>query len=428
MHFLPKADGAIPRSRVIAICGLLLLASAVNYMDRQTLAVTASRIKTEFDLNKEQYGNVEAAFGYSFALGSLFWGLVVDRFSVRWVYPIGLFGWSAMGFLTGWAKDYDDLLACRAFLGFFEASHWPCGLKTTQYLLSQNGRAMGNSVLQSGTSIGAIATPLVMLAVLTDEAGSWRVGFQGIAITGLLWIALWLFVVRAKDFRPQSLDVASTDSALSKPTLGTTSFWLDLLSRRFVLILLTVVAINIMWQLLRAWLPLIMQEHYGYGESQTLLFNSVWYAVTDIGCFGVGIATFWLGARGWSIKGSRLTVMAVCALGVASLIAVPWIQGGPLLLGILLLAGAGALGMFPLYYSFSQDVSRDHLGKVVSFATPIAWIASSRAQSDFGRLADQTGRFDIGLMLVGMLPIIPLIALWAFWPSDSAESHERVTT
>ncbi len=382
MFAIPEGKGGIPRSRVIAICGLLLLASAVNYMDRQTLAVTSTRISTEFQLNQELYGNVEAAFGYGFALGSLFWGLVVDRFSVRWVYPIGLFCWSAMGFLTGWARGYEDLLTCRALLGFFEASHWPCGLKTTQYLLTQNGRAMGNSVLQSGTSIGAIATPLVMLAVLTDDVGSWRIGFQGIAIAGLLWIALWLFVVRAKDFRSSDPDSAQPNSATSRPQPSQTSFWQDLLSRRFVLMLVTVVAINIMWQLLRAWLPKIMQEHYGYGESQTLIFNSVWYAVTDIGCFGVGLVTFWLGTQGWSIKGSRLTVMAYCAMGVSSLIAVPWLEGGPMLLGILLLAGAGALGMFPLYYSFSQDVSREHLG----------------------------------------------IALWIFWPSDSAESHERVAT
>jgi ACS family hexuronate transporter-like MFS transporter len=86
----------------MVICFLLLLASAVNYMDRQTLAVTASRIKTEFELSNVQYGRVEAVFGYSFALGSILWGFLVDRFSVRWIYPIGLLGWSLMGFLTGW--------------------------------------------------------------------------------------------------------------------------------------------------------------------------------------------------------------------------------------------------------------------------------------------------------------------------------------
>ncbi|MFN9986511.1 MAG: MFS transporter, partial [Pirellula sp.] len=155
MFSIRAIDWSDPRSkRIVIVCILLLLASAVNYMDRQTLAVASARIKGEFELSNVQYGRVEAVFGYSFAIGSLFWGFIVDRFSVRWVYPIGLLGWSAMGFLTGWARDYDDLFWCRLMLGFFESAHWPCGLKTTQALLSQKGRALGNSVLQSGTSIG----------------------------------------------------------------------------------------------------------------------------------------------------------------------------------------------------------------------------------------------------------------------------------
>lgn len=420
---LPKDDRS---PRVILICALLLLASAVNYMDRQTLAVVSKRIITEFELNKEQYGAVEGAFGYCFALGSLAWGLVVDRWSVRWVYPIGLFGWSLMGFLTGWAEDYQQLVACRAFLGFFEACHWPCGLKATQLLLSGHGRAMGNSVLQSGTSIGAIATPLIMLAILTEAPGSWRVGFQGIAIVGAFWIVLWLLVVRPTDFRPAvSVEPATIDATQSKAIK--TPWWRDILSTRFALVLLTVVAINTMWQLLRAWLPMIMQEHYGYDEAATLRFNSLWYVATDVGCLSIGAIALRLGQRGMSVKRARLTAMSLCVVLVGSLIAVPWLQGGWLLLIILLLSGAGALGLFPLYYSFSQDVSKEHLGKVVSLATPVAWVLSSWAQPIFGHFADTTGRFDLGLMFVGFLPLIPFVALCLFWPESREDSHERTT-
>jgi len=149
------------------ICALLLLASAINYMDRQTLANAAVRITTQFQLNREQYGNLEFAFGWAFAVGSLLFGFLVDRISVRWVYPAVLLLWSATGFATGLIRDYPSLLVCRTLLGFFEAGHWPCAIKTTQRLLDPKDRAMGNSVLQSGTSIGAIATPLIMRAMLT---------------------------------------------------------------------------------------------------------------------------------------------------------------------------------------------------------------------------------------------------------------------
>src|SRR5436189_4964404 len=76
------------------VCGLLLLACAINYMDRQTLANAAERITTEFKLNNERYGNIEAVFAYAFAAGSILFGWLADRISVRWLYAGVLTFWS----------------------------------------------------------------------------------------------------------------------------------------------------------------------------------------------------------------------------------------------------------------------------------------------------------------------------------------------
>src|SRR5687767_12327958 len=160
------------------ICGLLLLASAINYMDRQTLANAATRITTEFGLKQEQYGNLEFAFGWAFAAGSIIFGVLADKWPLRWLYPAVLFLWSGAGFATGLVRSYEGLLLCRMYLGLFEAGHWPCAVKVTQQLLAPKDRSMGNSVLQSGTSIGAIITPQIMKALLTDEVSSWRWAFQ----------------------------------------------------------------------------------------------------------------------------------------------------------------------------------------------------------------------------------------------------------
>jgi MFS family permease len=87
------------------ICGLLLLASAINYMDRQTLANAAVRITKEFRLSQEQYGHIEAVFAYAFAAGSIVFGWAADRFSVRWLYAIVLTMWSLAGLATGFAQN-----------------------------------------------------------------------------------------------------------------------------------------------------------------------------------------------------------------------------------------------------------------------------------------------------------------------------------
>ena len=106
------------------VCGLLLCASTINYMDRQTLANVSKRITNEFELSEQQYGYLETAFGLAFATGATVFGLIADRVNVRWLYPIVLLLWSLMGFLTGFVETYLGLLLCRLFLGFFEAGHW----------------------------------------------------------------------------------------------------------------------------------------------------------------------------------------------------------------------------------------------------------------------------------------------------------------
>ena len=113
-----------------------------------------------------------------------------------------------MGIATGSVTSFAGLVACRSLLGLFEAGHWPCALRTTQRLMPASQRTLGNSILQSGSSIGAIFTPLVVGAMLTPEAGSWRLPFQIIGALGIGWVVLWLTAIRRSDLAQASADAA----------------------------------------------------------------------------------------------------------------------------------------------------------------------------------------------------------------------------
>src|SRR5437016_413997 len=271
-----------PVSRVGAwkwwVCGLLLLATTINYMDRQTLANAAVRIINEFNLSKEKYGDLELAFGWAFAAGSLLFGFIADRVSVRWLYPAVLFAWSLMGFISAWTTDFSQLLTCRTMLGLFEAGHWPCALKTTHLLLSPQDRTMGNSVLQSGASIGAILTPLVLRAMMTEAPGSWRLPFQAIGAVGLVWVVLWFVSIRPQDLSGMSQPEANqAPIAAARKTPSSAIF-----SRRFAITLVLIFCIHTTWQLLRVWLPMFLQTGRGYSEKDALFFNSVYFIATDL--------------------------------------------------------------------------------------------------------------------------------------------------
>src|SRR5436309_4402216 len=232
------------------VCGLLLLATTINYMDRQTLANAAVRIITEFNLSKEKYGDLELAFGWAFAAGSLLFGFIADRVSVRWLYPAVLFAWSLMGFISAWTTDFSQLLTCRTMLGLFEAGHWPCALKTTHLLLSPQDRTMGNSALQRCASIGAIITPLVMRFMLTDAPGSWRLPFQVVGAVGILWVLAWFASIRPRDLSGTLTSNWTTSASPSRESLLSA-----LAGRRFAVTLVIIFCIHTTWHLLPFWLP-----------------------------------------------------------------------------------------------------------------------------------------------------------------------------
>ena len=410
------------------VCGLLLCASMLLYMDRQTLPNVSVRITTEFHLTQEQYGELEMAFGYAFAVGALVFGVIADKWNVRWLYPCVVLGWSLMGFATGLVESHGGLLVCRTLLGLFEAGHWPCALKTTQRLLSREQRTMGNSVLQSGASFGAITTPLIMQFMLAGrtEAGVWRLPFLVIGSFGLAWMVLWFVLLRKEDFQEAPANTEhgtrNTEHEQSLPTPTDAarvecepSFLEAILNRRFAALVIVVACINVCWQLIRAWLPKFLQQGRGYTESEALWFNSAYYVATDVGCLAAGAVSLWLVSRGLTVHRSRVAVFGCCSLLTGLTVAVAMLPHGWPMLALLLIIGAGALGLFPCYYSFSQELSVKHQGKVTGLLGFVAWVTSSPFQKIFGRVVDKTGSFDLGFALTGLTPFIGFLALWLLW-------------
>ena len=417
-----------------SVCIVLLLASTLNYMDRQTLGNVQTRVEKEFKLNNEQYGKLEQGFGYAFAGGSLVFGIVADLVNVRWLYPLMILLWSAAGAATATSRSYEELLLWRTLLGFFEAAHWPCALRTTQRLLAPADRTFGNSLLQSGTSIGAIITPLMIGAMLTADVGSWRLPFLVIGALGAFWLLGWFAVSHAVDLRPRpqmTTEEAARDAGWwQEPTFV----------RRFLVLIAVVISINIAWHLFRAWLPKFLEQGRGYTEKERLLFTSVFNGATDVGCILAGFASVWLQNRGQTVSRARRIVFTGCGVCCALSLVIPWLPKGPLLLGVLLVIAGGLLGLFPCYYTWSQDLSKSHQGKVTGTLGLIAWCVTAPMHKYYGLLIDKTiahnqaliaagqtpwiGPFDAGLALSGCLPLVGALATWLWW-EGRPESHDR---
>jgi MFS transporter, ACS family, hexuronate transporter len=414
---------SMPKPRTALICGLLLCATLINYMDRQALSSLATRISRELALDNAQYGSLERAFGLAFAAGSLTFGFLADAVSVRWLYPIVLVAWSLMGIITGFASNYDELWYCRLLLGFFESGHWPCAMQTVRQSLADEDRGVGNSVLQSGASIGAVVTPIIIALMiprladgsLSTEPGLWRLPFVVFGAIGFVWATVWWATVRKSDLTKPA------DNAPQSPEGHWREFFAVFLTARFWTLFLVVIAINTSWQIFRAWLPKSLQEGRSYTEEHALWFTTAYYIATDVGCIVAGVATKWLAGRGVSVFNARRITYTVSSLLCASLLILRWTPSGGPLLALWLLAGAGALGVFPCYYSFVQGISERHSAKVFGILSFCAWLATAPLQTTAGKRIDAMLKegvslpFDRVLGAVCVLPLLAAIPLWLLW-------------
>jgi MFS transporter, ACS family, hexuronate transporter len=252
-----------------------------------------------------------------------------------------------------------------------------------------------------------------------------------VGLIGILWLVLWLWLVKRSDFSAAFTDAELSVSSNQDSTEGSSQpsssapWYRVIFSRRMAVVLVVIGLINTTWQILRAWLPKFLQEGRGYSESDQLFFSSVWFAMSDVGCLGAGLLAFWLCRRGMTVTRSRLLVFGSCAALSAVTLTLPFLPQGWLLLAVLLIAGAGALGVFPVYHAISQDLSGPHQGKVTGVAGIAAWGFSPLAQKLFGRLVDRTGSFDAGLAAAGVLPLFALLCLVLFWTPPAAQIPDK---
>jgi ACS family hexuronate transporter-like MFS transporter len=402
------------------VCVLLLLATTINYMDRLTLNLTAWRIRDELHLSYEQYGLVEFAFGIAFAVGALFLGLVVDRWNVRWVYPATLLVWSAAGFATGFARSLWDLLLIRSLLGLAEAGNWPCGLRTTQRILPPQDRTLGNGLLQSGSAVGAVLMPLVV-AQLVSGPGTWRLPFLVVGAAGMGWVFLWLASVRGPD-----LALARPGDSPVGPPERHSSAWAIFRDPRFAVLLIVTTTINLNWHFLRVWLPLALVRFYRYPERTALWCVMAFYVAAGVGSLVSGTVTLRLGRGRLGVHGSRVMMFAFFAVLAALPLWVAELPPGPLLLALLLVIGFAALGLYPVYYSLSQELTVRHQGKVTGVLGCTTWVVTAAMQPVVGLWIDKTHDWPTAFSWASAMPLLGLLALLLLWQASPAPEPPRV--
>ena len=76
------------------IVGLLFVATALSFLDRQVLSISILKIQTDLDVSDVQYGWINTGFLISYALMFTLGGWLIDRFGTRMGLAVSVGLWS----------------------------------------------------------------------------------------------------------------------------------------------------------------------------------------------------------------------------------------------------------------------------------------------------------------------------------------------
>ena len=301
------------RARKWSICGLLFLATLVNYLDRQTISVSASNIAAEMHLTDGDLGKLFFGFLFAYGVGQLFVGGWLDRVGTVAAYAVAVAVWSLAGAASGLAPTFGFLLLTRILLGLCESPNWPLALRVVARIFPPGQRSLANGVFQGGTSLGATIAPPVII-YLTATFG-WRASFFVVGGVGLVWVALWLAWFRRAPEpqldlpRPPADAVSDAGSGGGVGGPGEPATLADIFrSRAFWGLVVATSFLNPLQYFYTTWLPRYFDKYAGVSFGKELAHRLiVVYLALDVGLW-TGGALVALLARRAGVRRARLEI------------------------------------------------------------------------------------------------------------------------
>lgn len=320
----------IPRMRWI-IAFLLFLATALNYLDRQALAIVSVDIRQEFHLTPEDYSHVLVLFFAAYAIMYAGSGFIVDKLGTKLGFAAFIFCWSLSQVAHALTLGKWSLGAARFGLGLSEPGNWPAATKAVGEWFPPAQRAFGVGIFNAGSSLGsALANPVV--AFIAIQYG-WRSAFVFTGVAGFAWLAAWLILYNppqrnrwisdseyaefkhqlpAPEGTPADLDKTPVDW---KKVIVTRGCWSLIVARFFTDPVIYFVIF---------WLPEYLRKERGFDLAMVGKYSWVPFLFGGIAYMLGG----WLSARlirhGWSLPRARKFVMLLGAACMPVALAAPF--------------------------------------------------------------------------------------------------------
>ena len=312
------------------VVGLVAIATVINYIDRNALAVMWPQISEELGMTKNDYALILSFFMVGYAIGQSLFGKIFDMIGTRLGFVMAIVIWSLSIMLHAVTRSVGALGIARFGLAVGEAGNWPGATKANAEWFPIKERALAQGIFNSGASIGAvISAPLI--AYLYIQFG-WKGTFVVIGLLGLVWLLPWLLIYKAPperhpwlsdEEREYILTGQKTESTDADQNAQAAPGWLEMLKyRQSWSVIASRFCLDPVWWLFVSWLPIYLADRFGFDIKQIGMFAWVPYVGAAIGAVFGGWLAGALLKKGWSVNRVRkFTITLGGAIMLPTLIA-----------------------------------------------------------------------------------------------------------
>lgn len=360
------------------ICAMLFVATSINYMDRQVLAILKPVLagatlhlqpflpgwptsEPSIGMNEVQYGYIVDCFQVAYALGVIFAGRLVDRMGCRLGYPIVTGVWSLAAMGHALVRSVFGFGVARFFLGLGESGNFPAAIKAVAEWFSPKERSLATGIFNSGASMGAILAPSIVPWVALHFG--WRAAFLTTGLFSAAWIVWWSVKYRTPCAAIESSPASSIPSA--QPAL---KWWKLLGYRQTWGFALGKFLTDPVWWFYLFWLPSYFNSRFKLDLSHIGLPLVVVYVLSTVGSVCGGWLPRGFIRFGMDLKPARLAAMLTCACLVVPIGLAGGLRSEWLAVALLSVAASAHQGWSANIFTTVSDMfPREHVGTVVSF-------------------------------------------------------------
>jgi len=373
--------------KLLIVIVLLAISVFINYIDRGNLSIAAPMLRDELGISAAQLGLLLSAFFWTYACLHLFYGWVVDRLNVNWVFPCAFLLWSAATALTGIVHTFAALFVLRLLLGIGEAASYPSYNKIIALNFNEEHRGVANSVLASGLLLGP-GFGMLFGGLLMARFG-WRPFFIVLGLASMLWILPWLKWMPQKQYAKQI------------ETTGAPNLLEFLLFRSAWGTCIGLFCGNYVNYFLITWLPFYLVRERHFSMDKMAKIGGLAYLLASLACTLSG----WLSDR-WIAAGTTPSLVRKAftggGVGLSGIFLGLAVVSGPTLCVALVILGVIAFGVSASnIWAITQTLAGQRAtGRWVGFQSFFGNMSGMVAPAVTGYVLQRTGHFFWAFLIV----------------------------